>query len=404
MSGSGVTATLECTQAAPPNGSFAVHGLTVDVIPNGPTLVFARARHYDLQLGRWLQRDPKGNVDGPNLYEAFGGNLLANVDPMGTRYKLASGWNNGDEVYWQDYGLLGRVDGQLSVGTYLYSDGQKYVVYRTLYPDIDDPVCPDFYLIPLSMVEQWSQRQLDRDEYDKLVRVYGLPYGVAEDGKVRKLERSLSDDIATGLAQLSEPGQRAFRSLADWAMTDLGELTLQLTRGVNPISGYNVTEKDAKDVVAQATWYIVQAALAKRLIGPTPPGGVPPWLAQELEGGGSWLMTEEQFTFYAKGARTIGRVDGQFMISARRMNQLIHETGGDPVQLGKRLGIRSWGPETRLIRMDASDPLRFNPRASTRSMSGANSLYRPGGFTSGGVPECVTDPFPWYQVWSMPVP
>jgi hypothetical protein len=83
MSGSGVPATLECTQAAPPNGSFAVHGLTVDVIPNGPTLVFARARHYDVKHGRWLQRDPKGYVDGPNLYEAFGGNPLANVDPMG---------------------------------------------------------------------------------------------------------------------------------------------------------------------------------------------------------------------------------------------------------------------------------------------------------------------------------
>jgi hypothetical protein len=36
-----------------------------------------------MKHGRWLQRDPKGYVDGPNLYEAFGGNALVNVDPEG---------------------------------------------------------------------------------------------------------------------------------------------------------------------------------------------------------------------------------------------------------------------------------------------------------------------------------
>ncbi len=68
----------------PPNGTFALHGRPVDVLPDGKVLVFVRARYYDPVNGRWLQRDPKGNIDGPNLYESFGGNAVRNVDPMGT--------------------------------------------------------------------------------------------------------------------------------------------------------------------------------------------------------------------------------------------------------------------------------------------------------------------------------
>lgn len=46
----------------------------MEVLPDGHALIFARARHYDPKLGRWLQRDPKGYADGPNLYEAYRGN------------------------------------------------------------------------------------------------------------------------------------------------------------------------------------------------------------------------------------------------------------------------------------------------------------------------------------------
>jgi hypothetical protein len=129
---------------------------------------------------------------------------------------------------------------------------------------------------------------------------------------------------------------------------------------------------------------------------------LPDALAQELKGGGSWLMTKEQFVKYAEGRSFIGRTDGQFMNSARQMNQLIKETGGDPVLLGNKLGVK-WTPDTQLIRMDVIDPLRFNARLPEASMSGANNLFKPGGLTSGGVPEFVTDPLPWQQVWSTPV-
>jgi RHS repeat-associated protein len=44
-----------------------------------------RARHYLPRLGRFLQRDPTGAVDGPNLYQYAGNNPVTLVDPMGTQ-------------------------------------------------------------------------------------------------------------------------------------------------------------------------------------------------------------------------------------------------------------------------------------------------------------------------------
>jgi len=86
MSGTDVPASAACLgQGVSPedSGIAAMHGLTVDVLPDGKALLYARARHYDMKHGRWLQRDPKGYVDGPNLYEAFGGNALRFLDPFG---------------------------------------------------------------------------------------------------------------------------------------------------------------------------------------------------------------------------------------------------------------------------------------------------------------------------------
>jgi len=88
MSGPGVPPPTYCLSGGtPPPGSFTLHGRPVDVFADldggRHALLYVRARHYDLAKGRWLQRDPKGYVDGPNLYEAFGGNPLVFVDPFG---------------------------------------------------------------------------------------------------------------------------------------------------------------------------------------------------------------------------------------------------------------------------------------------------------------------------------
>ena len=73
----------------PGSGSFALHGSMVDVLSGGRgpgdelALQYSRARYFDLKHGRFLQRDPKGYIDGANLYEAFRGNPARFTDPMG---------------------------------------------------------------------------------------------------------------------------------------------------------------------------------------------------------------------------------------------------------------------------------------------------------------------------------
>ena len=75
----------------PASGSFTLHGRQIDVLPDGKILTYIRARYYDPEMGRWLQRDPIGYADGANLYEAFGGNAARSSDPMGT--ELGDWWD-----------------------------------------------------------------------------------------------------------------------------------------------------------------------------------------------------------------------------------------------------------------------------------------------------------------------
>ena len=50
-----------------------------------------RARQYAPRLGRFLQRDPKGFVDGPNLYVYAGNNPASFTDPMGRQKATVQG-------------------------------------------------------------------------------------------------------------------------------------------------------------------------------------------------------------------------------------------------------------------------------------------------------------------------
>jgi len=55
-------------------------------------LYHVRERMYHPTLGRWLQRDPLGYVDGMSLYEYVGSNPMAYSDSLGTATKEVDAW------------------------------------------------------------------------------------------------------------------------------------------------------------------------------------------------------------------------------------------------------------------------------------------------------------------------
>jgi len=90
------------------------------------------------------------------------------------------------------------------------------------------------------------------------------------------------------------------------------------------------------------------------------------------------------------------------MTSARQMNRVLAESGGDVTKVNKLLGTE-FKPGDKLIRIDVDNPLSHSPRLPSSNVSGANAQFAPGGRTSGGIPEVITDPIPADSVWVTPV-
>lgn len=137
MGGPGVAPASDCMEnlAAQPGtstGDITLHGLQVIRLTDGKLLLDARTRTYDPELGRFLQRDSAGYVDGNNLYEAFIGNPVAYLDPSGQGIigELLTGDNraNGMQIITDtiDLTLIGFASDSIELGSQLYQ-GVRYI-------------------------------------------------------------------------------------------------------------------------------------------------------------------------------------------------------------------------------------------------------------------------------------
>ncbi|MBN2449259.1 MAG: RHS repeat protein, partial [Lentisphaeria bacterium] len=66
------------------------YGGLAGVQTDGTGLLFMRARHYDPELGRFLQPDPIGIAGGANLYAYAGNSPLNHADPSGTIFETVT--------------------------------------------------------------------------------------------------------------------------------------------------------------------------------------------------------------------------------------------------------------------------------------------------------------------------
>jgi RHS repeat-associated protein len=296
FSGDGVMASEECLRSAfeaqtPESGDFSLHGRPVDVLADGKVLTYVRARFYDAKHGRWLQRDPTGNVDGANLYEAFGSNPSTFTDPMGLYYKLWSTWENGAELYWQDispivWRLTKEVSDEFSLGQYQYIDGHKFVMYRGAVEN--DPLDPALYIIPFEVLEGWAKQDISLKDYERFVFRHGIPIG--RTGEVLKRDL-LNGGLTQGFMALQDEQEQKFKEFANWATTPYGARTVEmlLSGGVDPITERNMTGREIREHIVR----VVDTGL--------------------MMYGGGQLLTAETGAMTAAGGRSapIGTIPGE---------------------------------------------------------------------------------------------
>ena len=110
----------------------------------------------------------------------------------------------------------------------------------------------------------------------------------------------------------------------------------------------------------------------------------------------SYLVTGQSYNGYIKGQQAVGRADGLFISTADDIDAVINKANGNVAIIEQELGIPTgmWQGKGGIYRIDIKNPEKFNLRMPDGSESGANALWEPGGFTSGGKVEAVTNPIP----------
>jgi len=345
-------------------------------------LQYSRARYYDPRSREFIGQDPLGFVAGDtNLYRRVGNSPVNATDPSG----LADEWaqqaagRNVPAAGWTGLTVSGGETSKIHEVT---------PAPATNYPGITAGNIPNRY---------FSERvkaiaDANRDN------AMGVIFGTLV-GPVALVDGTIFNAIHEEARKSREKIKDQMLSSPDSIQKTMGGIALGLNYAGEGFAMFGAAEGGAAPLYA-VKGLAVSGASAR---GAAPSSAIPSEFKSQLARGGSYIMTEEQYLLYAKGKQVLGRSNGQFMTSASEMNKIVVETGGDSVQMAQRLGLQNITPETVLIRMDVTDPLKFNPRMPTSSMSGANPLFVPGGKTIGGVPEIVTDPLPYQQVWATPI-
>jgi len=104
-------------------------GRRLDMLDNGNLLSqYSRHRTYDTYTGRFYQHDPKGYVDGMNMYEYVKSNPSVYFDPLGlcvpnTCYIIRACWAIDKDLGYDLDGILGSISGQTFLPLLRYGEG-----------------------------------------------------------------------------------------------------------------------------------------------------------------------------------------------------------------------------------------------------------------------------------------
>ncbi len=118
----------------------------------------------------------------------------------------------------------------------------------------------------------------------------------------------------------------------------------------------------------------------------------------QFDDGLSVIQTEWAYRRYSETNGFVGVPDDNtlFVLPKKYCDEVLFKANGDISIIEKELGFpkgyfRDGGG---LVRIDVDDIMGLNIRLPSGNETGANSLWIPGGYTSGKVPEAITDIIP----------
>lgn len=117
----------------------------------------------------------------------------------------------------------------------------------------------------------------------------------------------------------------------------------------------------------------------------------------QFSGGGSFVMTRDQYELFVEGREKIGFPDNsQYMTSREYMDSIESKARGNLSVYEKELGFDPgyFDDGGGMVRIDVYSPRKYNARIPSGNEMGTNSHFTPGGYTAGGAPECVTNNIP----------
>eukprot|EP00828_Plagiopyla_frontata_P014789 TRINITY_DN1927_c0_g1_i8.p2 TRINITY_DN1927_c0_g1~~TRINITY_DN1927_c0_g1_i8.p2 ORF type:complete len:440 (-),score=55.90 TRINITY_DN1927_c0_g1_i8:85-1404(-) len=118
----------------------------------------------------------------------------------------------------------------------------------------------------------------------------------------------------------------------------------------------------------------------------------------QFDDGLSVIQTEWAYGRYSETNGFVGVPDDNtlFVLPKKYCNEVVFRANGDISIIEKELGFPKgyFSDGGGLVRIDVDDVTGLNLRIPNGNETGANSLWLPGGYTSGNVPEAISDIIP----------
>ena len=117
----------------------------------------------------------------------------------------------------------------------------------------------------------------------------------------------------------------------------------------------------------------------------------------------SVVMKEQDFLAYTWQEEVLGAPTGQYAVPKEWLDEYL-ATKPTSSQLAEKLGheVDKFGDTRNVFQVDYDFSFNENPRLPTGTEIGTNGKFIKGGFTSGRVPEIITDPIPRSKIsWNV---